>query len=75
MSRYDPGIVYNCPAHGLRLYASRYLLVCPHERHASDGTQAQAVICPRCEMASFNPNDLREGYCGNCHDWTQMSDE
>ena len=21
-------------------------------------------------MTSYNPNDIREGYCGNCHDWT-----
>lgn len=21
-------------------------------------------------MTSYNPNDIREGYCGSCHDWT-----
>ena len=21
-------------------------------------------------MTSYNPNDIAEGYCGNCHDWT-----
>jgi len=21
-------------------------------------------------MTSHNPNDVRESYCGNCHDWT-----
>lgn len=26
--------------------------------------------CPRCGMTSFNPNDIAQGYCGNCHDWT-----
>lgn len=26
--------------------------------------------CPRCGRTSHNPNDIREGYCGNCHDWT-----
>jgi hypothetical protein len=26
--------------------------------------------CPRCGMTSHNANDVREGYCGNCHDWT-----
>ena len=20
-------------------------------------------------MTSYNPNDVREGYCGNCHTW------
>jgi ribosomal protein S27AE len=27
-------------------------------------------ICPRCGRTSYNPNDVREGYCGACHDWT-----
>jgi hypothetical protein len=31
---------------------------------------AQSITCPRCGMTSHNPNDVREGYCGNCHDWT-----
>jgi len=26
--------------------------------------------CPRCGLTSYNPNDVVEGYCGNCHDWT-----
>lgn len=26
-----------------------------------------SYICPICEMESFNPNDVRERYCGNCH--------
>jgi hypothetical protein len=28
------------------------------------------ITCPRCGMTSHNPNDIAEGYCGNCHDWT-----
>jgi predicted ATP-dependent serine protease len=28
--------------------------------------------CPRCGMTSHNPNDKREGYCGRCHDWTDL---
>jgi hypothetical protein len=28
------------------------------------------VTCPRCLMTSYSPDDIREGYCGNCHDWT-----
>ena len=31
---------------------------------------AEPFTCPRCQMRSWNANDLREGYCGNCHDWT-----
>lgn len=27
--------------------------------------------CPRCQRTSYNPNDLAEGYCGACHDWTR----
>lgn len=30
-----------------------------------------SYTCPRCGMTSHNPNDEREGYCGNCHDWTR----
>jgi hypothetical protein len=26
--------------------------------------------CPRCGRTSFHPDDLAEGYCGACHDWT-----
>jgi hypothetical protein len=26
--------------------------------------------CPRCGKTSANPNDLANGYCGACHDWT-----
>jgi hypothetical protein len=31
---------------------------------------APSFRCPRCGRRSYNPNDIREGYCGNCHDWT-----
>lgn len=31
----------------------------------------ESFTCPRCGMTSYNPNDIREGYCGNCHDWTR----
>lgn len=29
-----------------------------------------SITCPRCLHTSYNPNDVREGYCGYCHDWT-----
>lgn len=32
------------------------------------------VTCPRCGRTSYNPNDVREGYCGACHDWTGRVD-
>jgi ribosomal protein L37E len=28
------------------------------------------ITCPRCGRTSAHPDDIREGYCGNCHDWT-----
>jgi hypothetical protein len=33
----------------------------------------QVFVCPRCGAISANPNDVREGYCGACHDWTTRS--
>jgi hypothetical protein len=30
--------------------------------------------CPKCGRTSHNPNDLVEGYCGACHDWTGRPD-
>jgi hypothetical protein len=32
--------------------------------------QQPRFTCPRCRMVSYNPHDIIEGYCGNCHDWT-----
>jgi hypothetical protein len=29
-----------------------------------------SITCPVCGRTSHNPNDVREGYCGFCHDWT-----
>jgi hypothetical protein len=29
-----------------------------------------SFTCPECGMTSHNPNDVREGYCNNCHKWT-----
>lgn len=75
MARYSPGTVYNCPSHGLRLYRDRDLLLCPIARHGADEPRGRAVICPRCEIVSFSPDDVREGYCGNCHDWTSQTQE
>lgn len=38
---------------------------------ALGGEVAESFTCPRCGMTSHNPADVREGYCGNCHDWTR----
>lgn len=29
-----------------------------------------SITCPRCHRTSFNPNDIQQGYCGNCCWWT-----
>lgn len=29
-----------------------------------------SITCPRCQMTSRHPNDIEQGYCGNCHDFT-----
>lgn len=31
---------------------------------------AASITCPRCGTTSYNPTDVIEGYCGNCHDRT-----
>lgn len=29
-----------------------------------------SITCPECRRTSYNPNDIKEGYCGYCHAWT-----
>lgn len=29
--------------------------------------------CRRCSLTTYNVNDIREGYCGKCHDWTRVA--
>lgn len=29
-----------------------------------------SFTCPRCGATSHHPMDVKEGYCGRCHDWT-----
>jgi hypothetical protein len=40
-----------------------------HSRMMADA-QRGAVTCPKCNMTSHNPNDVEQGYCGNCHAYT-----
>jgi len=35
--------------------------------------ESESFTCPRCGATSWNPADIREGYCGRCHDWTATS--
>lgn len=32
-----------------------------------------SITCPRCTRTSYHLTDIREGYCGACHDWTTPS--
>ena len=31
------------------------------------------IKCPRCACISFHPQDVRNGYCGACHDFTSAA--
>ena len=32
------------------------------------GPVTSSVTCPRCLATSYDPEDVRNGYCGNCRD-------
>jgi hypothetical protein len=32
--------------------------------------ESESITCPQCNMTSHNPNDVEQGYCGNCHAYT-----
>lgn len=47
-------------------------IVCPSP--AFLGVEAQGIACiscPRCGMTSYHPDDIREKYCGNCHEYME----
>lgn len=27
------------------------------------------IICPQCKAVSYNDNDIKYKFCGNCHEW------
>jgi hypothetical protein len=35
-------------------------------------TGSPSFTCPRCGAVSHHPDDIREGYCGRCRDWTGL---
>lgn len=35
------------------------------------GAGSPSITCPRCLRVSFNANDISEGYCGYCHEFTR----
>lgn len=32
----------------------------------------ESFTCPRCSRITHHPDDVREGFCGFCHDWTGL---
>lgn len=34
-----------------------------------------SYTCPVCRSVSYNPNDVEQGYCGKCHDFTRLTGE
>lgn len=32
----------------------------------------RSITCPQCGLTSYNPNDIRERYCGRCHQWHEQ---
>lgn len=32
-------------------------------------TAPESITCPQCGRTSYNPNDVRERYCGACYQW------
>jgi ribosomal protein S27AE len=54
-----------CPVCGL---VGAHKLQCPE--CPSRRVELPVFVCPRCGAVSAHPDDVREGYCGHCHDWT-----
>jgi len=38
--------------------------------HDGEDPIPPSITCPVCEMTSYHPTDIAEGYCGHCHDFT-----
>ena len=45
-------------------------LVLQEDARGGRVTDQPSITCPVCRMTSYHPEDIRQGYCGNCHDWT-----
>jgi hypothetical protein len=37
-----------------------------------DQFKGPRITCPKCGMTSYHPEDVKQGYCGNCHDFTRV---
>lgn len=38
-------------------------------------TDIPSITCPVCTRTSYNPNDIRNGYCSSCHAYTSTLGE
>jgi hypothetical protein len=41
-----------------------------HDEIFGGGYEVPSFVCPACRSASSHPEDVRNGYCGHCHDFT-----
>jgi ribosomal protein L37E len=35
--------------------------------------EPESFVCERCGIKSYNPHDIRERYCGRCHEFDAMA--
>lgn len=61
-----------CPDHPLiQLVYADTRITCFHSAHLGKELAGRwGIRCPWCYSVSYNPDDIREGYCGKCRDWT-----
>lgn len=36
------------------------------------GARLPSITCPQCQMTSYNANDIRQQYCGYCHQFHEF---
>lgn len=46
------------------------VLRCRNGHESAEMWTQVRITCPVCGRRSYNPNDVRELYCGYCHWWT-----
>lgn len=39
------------------------------------GEEGLSFTCPRCGRTTHHPEDVRQRYCGSCHDWLDPEDD
>jgi len=61
-----------CSCDRYQAAACRFHVSSRRERAAV--SEPPSITCPRCGKTSHHPDDVREGYCGACHDFTGPAD-